>query len=367
MTLQTIRNAVLLGMLCLSPLAAQEAVPDLPEGGAMITPGEWQAYRDAYVTEAGRVVDIANGGISHSESQGYGLLLSYLAQDRATFERIWSFTRTELMIRDDGLVAWIWNPDAAPRVTDINNASDGDILIAYALARAGAAWGEPGKLQAAGHIARALAEKALVDSGDLSIILPGVDGFSAAAREDGPVVNPSYWVFEAFPVLDDLDPEGGWMEVHEDGRALMRTLTEGQGLPADWVSLAGAEPRPAEAFAPEFGYNNIRVPLYLMRDDADADLLARFAGAFAADDAPGRIDVTTGERLEEMGEPGYRLIGAALRCTLAGDPIPMDLQTFEATSYFGATLQLLTLDYLRRMHPGCLDPSTRGAQQEIRQ
>ena len=40
----------------------------------------------------GRVVDNVNGGISHPESQGYGMLLAIAAGDRDTFERIWSFT-----------------------------------------------------------------------------------------------------------------------------------------------------------------------------------------------------------------------------------------------------------------------------------
>ena len=53
------------------------------------------------------------------------------------FETIFTFTRVELLIRDDGLAAWRWDPAATPRVTDINNATDGDILIAYALGLAG--------------------------------------------------------------------------------------------------------------------------------------------------------------------------------------------------------------------------------------
>ncbi|SDH11057.1 glycosyl hydrolase family 8 [Pelagibacterium luteolum] len=322
--------------------------------GPTITQPEWQAYRDAFVSAEGRVIDTANGNISHSEGQGYGLLLAYLANDRATFERIWSFTRTELMIRDDGLSAWMWSPDATPSVTDINNASDGDLLIAYALARAGEGWDDAEKLLQAGSIARTLAQSAIFEHDGASLISPGVIGFSAEDRPDGPVVNPSYWVFEAFPLLDRLVPNLGWAEVGAGGLDLIDRLTADGAIPADWMALAGDEAIPAEGFPPEFGYNNIRIPLYLMRAGHTGEILAQTAQIFDADFAPARIDVTTGERLEIMSEPGYRLMGAATACILEGTAIPADLATFAPTTYYAATLQLLTLDYLRREHRDCL-------------
>ena len=71
-----------------------------------IAPAAWQAFEARFVDQSGRVIDDANGGISHSEGQGYGLILALAADDRASFERIWSFTQTELLLRDDGLAAW---------------------------------------------------------------------------------------------------------------------------------------------------------------------------------------------------------------------------------------------------------------------
>ncbi|MEG9529489.1 MAG: glycosyl hydrolase family 8, partial [Hyphomicrobiales bacterium] len=42
----------------------------------------WRAYRSRFITDQGRVVDTANGQISHSEGQGYGMLLAVAAGDR---------------------------------------------------------------------------------------------------------------------------------------------------------------------------------------------------------------------------------------------------------------------------------------------
>ena len=349
-----IRQAVLVaGMAAM--LATAGNGREEPMAMSFLAPREWAAYLDAFVREDGRVVDTANGGISHSESQGYGLLLAVLAQDRAAFERIWSFTRTELMIRDDGLAAWRWEPEASPHVTDINNASDGDILIAYALALAGNAWGDARKLEQATAIARTVGQSMLVAAADLTVILPGAEGFSAQARPDGPIVNPSYWIYEAFPVLAELTPEIDWMDVHADGLALLERLLADGRPPADWVALGGAAPAPAAGFAPEFGYNNVRVPLYLVRARLDDTALLEAIGmVFDADFAPGRIDVASGERLETMGEAGYRAIGAARACVVDGAPFPAELQYFEPASYYGSTLHLLALAHLRQWQNGCL-------------
>ena len=47
---------------------------------------DWEAYKKRFVSPDGRVVDFLQGQISHSEGQGYGLLLAVLQDDpRASF------------------------------------------------------------------------------------------------------------------------------------------------------------------------------------------------------------------------------------------------------------------------------------------
>ena len=170
------------------------------EATSTIQPDEWASYKAGFVTDDGRVVDTANNGISHSESQGYGLVLSVLAGDKPTFERIWSFTSTQLLVRDDGLASWRWDPAATPNLTDTNNATDGDILIAYGLALAGTAWDELEFTIAARRMVGILGRSMLVEADGMPAILPGAEGFTELSNGRGPVLNPSYWVFEALPV-----------------------------------------------------------------------------------------------------------------------------------------------------------------------
>lgn len=322
-----------------------------------VTAADWRAYSDRFVSATGRVIDDGNGGISHSEGQGYGLLLALAADDRAGFERIWSFTRTELMLRDDGLAVWSWQP-TAPHVRDTNNASDGDLLIAYALAEAGWAWNEPSYVKAATAIATVLGKKTVVTDLGRILILPGVDGFSRAARPDGPVVNLSYWVYEALPVMAQLAPATDWQGLAKSGLALLQEAQFGaEKLPTDWISVRDKQPVPATGFDPVFGYNSIRIPLYMLRAGiSDTTLLGPYEKAWLGDGklGPAVVNVKTNVVESPLNEPGYRMLAAALACVANGTPVPADLKTFTPTLYFPSTLHLLSLSFLTERHAECL-------------
>jgi endoglucanase len=173
------------------------------------------------------------------------MLLAFLAGDRASFERIWSFTRDELLIRDDGLAAWRWDPSSKPHVTDVNNASDGDILIAYALGLAGKGWGDARLLSAGKKLAKAIDAALVRKVGRRTILLPGVKGFTVADRPDrATVVNLSYWIFEALPMLRELFPSNDWEALRKSGIELIAAARFGPPAPRLLPDLAAAEEPP---------------------------------------------------------------------------------------------------------------------------
>lgn len=348
----TWRAALLAGLFAfLMPVSAGAV-----ERTATVSAEDWERYMAGFLDQGGRIIDDANGNVSHSEGQGYGLLLAVLAEKPADFALIWSFTRRELLLRDDGLAAWKWSPSETPHVIDINNATDGDILIAYALALAGERWKRDDYLQAAARIAKAILDHAVLDYGGRTLLLPGVSGFGAADRPDGPVVNPSYWIFEAFPALDRVAPSPRWKKLAEDGLQLLGALQSGpRKLPADWVSLRAA-PKPAQGFPPEFGYNALRIPLYLVRAGVeDRDLLTRLRlGIAGSDDVLVLSDVSTGAVQSTLTDPGYRFVNHILACVLDRVPIPESVRAFSPTRYYPSTLHLLGLSYVREKRPECL-------------
>lgn len=245
----------------LGRVALAAAIPLAPPAGRALDPADWSLYRSRFVAAEGRVVDTGRGGTSHSEGQGIGLLLSAAYGDRDAFERVWSWSRRNLQIRGDKLFAWKWAPrEGGGAVEDDNDAADGDILIAWALARAAAKWDVPTYREEATWITRDLRAKLLRRSSYGLVILPGSVGFE---KPEGLTVNLSYWVFPAFRDFGKLEPAAEWPELIRNGLDLLKAARFGRWqLPPDWL-LLGEKPGLPEGFAPRFGYDAIRIPLYL--------------------------------------------------------------------------------------------------------
>jgi endo-1,4-beta-D-glucanase Y len=220
---------------------------------------DWTRYRQAFVQADGRVVDTGNGGVSHSEGQAFAMLLATGVGDRETFDRVWRWTREHLAARPDGLFAWKWQPGSG--VVDNNNAADGDLLLSWALLRAQRSWPDGTYGEAGRDIAAALRKGLLRGGSHGTVLLPGAAGFE---HEGVLTVNLSYWVF---PALRDLVADGRdpvWRHLLDDGLNLLSIARFGRwGLPPDWLALRDTL-TPADGFEPRFGYDAVRIPLYLI-------------------------------------------------------------------------------------------------------
>ncbi|QGM48173.1 cellulase [Methylocystis heyeri] len=331
----------------------------LPLGGTLRAPALWQAYKSHFITNEGRVVDTGNNDISHSEGQGYAMLLAVAANDRTMFERLWGWTRANLMVRDDELIAWRWEPRKRPGVADLNNASDGDILVAWALAEAAELWGDLSYRTAARRIAVEVARKVVLFKTKIgAILLPAVSGFHADDRADGPIVNLSYYVFPAFARLPLVAPEVDWVGLTQTGLDLLdMTRTTPQALPPDWMSLKDWKYAPAQGFPPQFSYNAVRVPLYLAwagigEREQYAPFMAlvvRTRGALSI------VDVATGKDIGSFGETGIGAIGALTACAFEGSKAPPQLLASHSDeNYYPATLHMLALVAMQMRYPSCL-------------
>ncbi|MEJ8571575.1 glycosyl hydrolase family 8 [Microbaculum marinum] len=322
-----------------------------------VNPAHWEVYKQKFVQADGRVIDTANGDITHSEGQGYGMLLAFGADDPATFERIWTFTRNELLIRDDGLAAWKWDPAATPHISDINNATDGDILIAYALSLAGERWASPEYIAIATRVAKAVGEHMLIPLNGETIVLPGAEGFRDAGTTDEVVINLSYWVYPALLKLQELAADAPYRAAVESGTRLLARAGLGPlDLPSDWMQFGQRGLSPAPDRAPLFGYEGLRIPLYLMMAGLDTrELLAPFFADWITrnDGVPAVVNLETGSVTERLEEPGYRFLAALVACASAGTPIPDDLKTFAPTLYYPSTLHLLGLSVAAERYPRC--------------
>lgn len=332
--------------------------PAKPLVGTLRDAEAWQAYKARFVTAAGRVVDTANRGVSHSEGQGYGMLLAVAADDRAAFDLIWGWTRANLMVRDDELIAWRWEPNQRPAVADMNDASDGDILVAWALTEAAQAWDSLPYRIAARRIAVEVGRKLVIPhTANGAILLPGVMGFAAEDRADGPVINLSYWVFPAFARLPLVAPDVDWAGLSRDGMQLVKASRFGPAsLPTEWISLHDAAPRPADGFEKTFAYNAIRIPLYIAWAGlGQREVFAPFVSIWKS--GGGRlpiVDATTGRPTDWLTERGYSAVAALTACAALGTRIPSDARRIHVNeNYYAVTLDMLATIAARTRYPTC--------------
>lgn len=299
----------------------------------------WPDYRARFIAH-GRVIDTGNAGISHSEGQGYGMLLAVAVRDRTTFDQLWQWTRANLQVRPDRLFMWRRRPGKPLAEEDPNTATDGDLLIAWALLEAAQTWHDPTFSQSAQAILADLKRTAIRTWRHQPVLLPGAVGFE---RSDYLILNLSYWVFPALKRFAAYDPDPIWSKLSVSGLALIRQARFGAfQLPPDWLE-AGQELKPWRERPPRFGYDAVRIPLYLIWGGyTDIELLTPYLNYWQAFSGflPPWIDLTTQCLGAYPAPAGMRAIAHLVRYR-AGKSWRLNSPPLDE-DYYSATLVLLS-------------------------
>jgi endo-1,4-beta-D-glucanase Y len=249
------------GQIALEALANADRVKEWRSDGASIA--LWKAPR-AGATEAQLLVAsnativerfersqpgayLSADGSVLSETQAYALLRAVWSEDRAAFDRIWTWTAAN-MLRADGLPAWLWRDGA---IVDSHTATDADTDMALALLMAGRRWNDP-RLIEQGRLMVGAIWRAEVASVSGKPFLTTGDWVTAGHGQVVPF-NPSYFSPYAYRVFRDVDPEHDWTSVIDSGYeslfAASRSTLGGErsaGIPPDWVGIdaVSGEPSP---------------------------------------------------------------------------------------------------------------------------
>ncbi|MDB5377197.1 MAG: endoglucanase, partial [Rubritepida sp.] len=193
------RRALLAATAAAALLPAAAQAQTTPPAGGNAARIEWDHFKARFLGSEGRVIDNMNGNVSHSEGQGFAMLLAVRFDDQETFRRLLDWTRGNLSRPTDSLYAWCFRPDEpGGRPGDRNNATDGDLMIAWALTEASDKWGRPGLRAMAAATARDILAHMTVQVGERQYLLPGCQGFLDHATV---TTNPSYYIYPAFEVL----------------------------------------------------------------------------------------------------------------------------------------------------------------------
>ncbi|MBX9748144.1 MAG: glycosyl hydrolase family 5 [Roseococcus sp.] len=342
-------GAIAIPGVALAPASSQVLGPMLPapphSSATAADRAEWAEFRARFISPEGRVVDNANQDISHSEGQGYAMLMAEWAGDRASFELILQWTRAHLSRPRDALFAWRWS--ANPRLArDTNSATDGDIMIAWALQRAAERWSVPAWRAQAEAIARDVLRLAVREVAGRTVLLPGPQGFE---KQEHVVLNPSYYNTPGLRALARLAPHPAWSRLDADGQWLLAAARFGRWeLPADWIELdrrTGAV-APAAEWAPRFSWDAIRVPLFqAWAGEGQAPALGA-ALHFWTHATPGRLpawtDLRNGALAPYQGHAGVSAIANVSFHAKTGFSRALALPgVASATDYYGAALVML--------------------------
>ncbi|MCC5972738.1 MAG: glycosyl hydrolase family 5 [Rubellimicrobium sp.] len=320
----------------------------------------WEAWKSFCLMSDGRVVDGPQDGSSHSESQGYGLLLAATFADAQAFDLIDAWTMRHLDVRDDNLLAWRWLPDAPVAVPDRNNASDGDLFYAWALVRAASTLGRPALLDRATAIAADLAQICVVASPEPTSRLLFVPAAAGFRRGDTIIVNPSYYMPLAMRELARATGVASLARVADDGLSLIADLTMSGRLVPDWVAVSPNGPGSVSELSADFGYEAVRVALFLgWSGEASHPAVDRHrtllrATARSGEGTATRARVDSHEVLERSADPGYAAIGGLLECFADPAGAPGVLRFSVRQPYYPATLHLFALLSQIEVVPECL-------------
>ncbi len=300
----------------------------------------WDEYKARFVNADGAVVDNANHMI-HSESQGYGLMFALAYNDKDMFGKILNFAETNMKNPDNGLYYWAYYQNQDPHCPDKNNASDGDLFIAWALIKAGRAWNERSYLKRAEQILTALQNTVMTKFADLQVMLPGETGFY---YNTSVIINPSYLICPALRDVADYTHIKVWKELAQDTQTLLKQFYERAEvkvkLPPDWIELdASGKMAPAAQWPSRSSYDAIRVPIYLYWLDPQNENLKPWRDWFSQfEDGrnPAWVNIATGDTADYMLPPGLVAVRDLTLGRLQSEPVIDDKD-----DYYNASLKLL--------------------------
>lgn len=235
---------------------------------------QWHSFKQHFISNAGRVIDIGSKQhITTSEGQSYALFFALVANDRAMFDKLLSWTERHLAEGDLSarLPAWQWGKrtNKSYGILDSNPASDSDLWIAYALAEASQLWQERRYAVLSSVLAaRILREETAYLPGLGLSLLPAPFGFEL--KNNRWRLNPSYVPLFILQRFSSLYNDSPWQDLHQ-ASAKMLLQSAKNGYAPDWVLYSQQQGFHFTRKHQDLGtFNAIRVYLWagLMAKDA---------------------------------------------------------------------------------------------------
>ena len=225
----------------------------------------WQAYRQKFITSAGRVTDLSANSVTTSEGQSYALLRAVWMDDEPTFDKVWAWTAKNLQRQSDKLFGWKWGTgdNGKEGLLDRQTATEADQGRAFALRIGSEKWNRP---------EFATAAKQIIDDVwkiEVTVVqnVPYITAGDWAAKMTNPRLNPSYfapYIYRLF-AASDTNKNHDWKAVIDSSYDVLKRSSELSfvKLPPDWCTIDstnGLVTTEKEDKASDYSYDAMRVP-----------------------------------------------------------------------------------------------------------
>lgn len=204
----------------------------------------WASYKTRFIENSGRVIDPTADNITTSEGQSYALLRAVWQNDRATFDHVLNWTRSNLQGLSSGkLFAYKWGQDKATgtwKALDQATASDADCDIALALTFAARLWNEPKYSTLALQVLNSIWDYEVVQVQGVPYLTAG----DWTAGKTNLPLNPSYLSPAWMRIFAVVDPAHDWKGLVDSSYKVILGCTNAAldtnataKLPPNWCGL----------------------------------------------------------------------------------------------------------------------------------
>ncbi len=230
----------------------------------------WKDYKERFIESSGRIIDPHNNNVTHTEGIGYALYFAYKMNDDEAFRKVYQWGKQNIKLNGYELPGWKWGKNKHKNcwcMLDMTSATDANLWIAYSLLLMYDKTGFSEYKQKADEIIDSIKKHQIVYTRKGEVYLFPYE--KEIMDDDEWKLNPSYLIFEIFEYFAEYDNDPVWNKLIKSSKIfLKRTRFSALQLNPDWVTYKPYADRfVLEKEYQNFGFDAIRVPLYILRSN----------------------------------------------------------------------------------------------------